>query len=1188
MKDHFYICFNRILTIVFVLLMMLSSFNVLAQEDSVEDSKSQKSTKSILLPNKFKETKLTTHRLSAVENPSGDSAKINIQKSKQIPTKNSLEAKDTRKYIQEDTVGNLLKATRGTYNWSGFTNNTIYVLSCGTTHTINGADLTGTVGFTTEAGCAITVRLTSNGLRSRNGNYDEFYIFVDTENPSVANWYSSTSPNTSYTSNTGLIILDYSNNCSYSSSWTITINATCPKTLTYNTTENCSDSPTRINGLYSCNSRYVTLSSVVPVCPDGCFAGWATNASGTGTIYQPGGSYYLSSNTTLYAIYTPKHTLTYNTTANCSGAMTIPSVSSCSTATVTPAVPTCTGGGSFREWNTRADGNGTSYSAGDEVDLTSSDVTLYAIYCSSAYHVSINNCSETSGGICYIDVCSPPTSVTLSATSSDMTIATYRWAVNAHDGNVATIYSTASPSVSIGDVQGYDVQLTVANAAGCKASAKARIRVSDGISEQSSYSISQQICAGSTSTITIGTGSTENIQVVDQEVNVNATLGEGVRTFIPDGPNCEEGLCYESSVTFTDFEDGEIVENADDINYLRINLEHSFIGDMQIKLTCPNGQSVIVLEDRFAYNHNGKDDYEYEWPYLTYSIYAIFKVYENCNSPVATSYIVNFPLFVVQNGNTYSLTVEQDEATHFPRNTDFSVIRTYVANNISTLVAQLSGLCIGNNYYLYYRLATTQDESDYDFRSGWSLTTPPFSLGFGAPSAVDGTGSNVCSAAANTPGVGADYCWSNNSNYSYASGSGYVYETSNHQAGTTIQHMVKPSNMGNMSQIYHPRESFTSLVGCPLNGTWTVSVCDGEGADNGYIFNWEISLTDDKLPDNWGYDIEFDYSSLSCTGVTWTTSGDNIVLTPAIGQASSYDCNVVLYDNLGCPTNVRTIFTIVEPTITLNSGCVASQSLCEGKAISNINYTIGGIATGASISWSPSNPGMSFTHSGNVYTISGTPNATGTYTYTITTTQATGCTAKTTTGTITVYANPTASISGTTTVCKNSTTQLQVSASSGTPAYTYSWSGTPTGTASGSPSGVTFTTGSLTANTTYTVVVTDQHGCKATVNQPITVLPLVTAPTLTATSCDRQVTLSWQPATGAASYTIMYGRVNPPSLDENVIIVPNATSPFEATELTNGRDYYFAIIPIGNGTTYCQDNAQGTTVTKAPVCDDCE
>ncbi|MBQ3579885.1 MAG: Ig-like domain-containing protein, partial [Bacteroidales bacterium] len=91
------------------------------------------------------------------------------------------------------------------------------------------------------------------------------------------------------------------------------------------------------------------------------------------------------SNTATYTVIIPcgttPHTLTYNTQANCTGgtASSIAAVTGTS-ATVTTTVPNCSSANHFTGWNTSSNGNGTQYSAGQAIDLTCGDLTLYAMY----------------------------------------------------------------------------------------------------------------------------------------------------------------------------------------------------------------------------------------------------------------------------------------------------------------------------------------------------------------------------------------------------------------------------------------------------------------------------------------------------------------------------------------------------------------------------------------------------------------------------------------------------------------------------------------------------------------------------------------------------------------------------------------------------------------------------------------
>ncbi len=110
------------------------------------------------------------------------------------------------------------------------------------------------------------------------------------------------------------------------------------------------------------------------------------------------------------------------------------------------------------------------------------------------------------------------------------------------------------------------------------------------------------------------------------------------------------------------------------------------------------------------------------------------------------------------------------------------------------------------------------------------------------------------------------------------------------------------------------------------------------------------------------------------------------------------------------------------PTIVLASAVgTNSQTITIGSGITAIKYTLGGTATGATVSGLPA--GVTYSVSGSTVTISGTPTAEGTSTYTVTTTQSTGS-AVTATGTIKVNAQGSQSGSGTSTFWNFSDTEF--------------------------------------------------------------------------------------------------------------------------------------------------------------------
>ncbi len=113
------------------------------------------------------------------------------------------------------------------------------------------------------------------------------------------------------------------------------------------------------------------------------FAGWNTEANGTGTSYPAGSTFAIgSNNVTLYAKWIAvDYTVTYDGNTNTGGSVPTDATTYNITNTVTVLGNTGTllkTGYTFAGWNTAADGSGASYSTGDTFAMGSSNVTLYA------------------------------------------------------------------------------------------------------------------------------------------------------------------------------------------------------------------------------------------------------------------------------------------------------------------------------------------------------------------------------------------------------------------------------------------------------------------------------------------------------------------------------------------------------------------------------------------------------------------------------------------------------------------------------------------------------------------------------------------------------------------------------------------------------------------------------------------
>lgn len=128
------------------------------------------------------------------------------------------------------------------------------------------------------------------------------------------------------------------------------------------------------------------------------FAGWNTEAAGSGTDYVAGDAFMIgASDVTLYAKWTiNSYMVTYDGNGAVSGDVPADSSHVYNTVVTVPGNPggLVKTGHTFAGWMTAADGSGTDYVAGDPFTIGAADVTLYAKWAVNKYTVSF----ESNGG----------------------------------------------------------------------------------------------------------------------------------------------------------------------------------------------------------------------------------------------------------------------------------------------------------------------------------------------------------------------------------------------------------------------------------------------------------------------------------------------------------------------------------------------------------------------------------------------------------------------------------------------------------------------------------------------------------------------------------------------------------------------------------------------------------------------
>ena len=349
--------------------------------------------------------------------------------------------------------------------------------------------------------------------------------------------------------------------------------------------------------------------------------------------------------------------------------------------------------------------------------------------------------------------------------------------------------------------RGYDIAISNSDSAGCINYMPTIFRIRTSQNPIRKVSQLPAMCTGDAVTVSSTYSNLSIIQVDSVYSEQLTTLKVSDTIFLPDGEDCGSGCAYTSSVTFTAFSPSATIQSADDILYVRIKLEHSYIGDIYIALTCPNGQSVKIMN---KYGTSG---------------------YTTCASQIPAPW------------------------------------GWQVTSNVST------GAFFGDAY---------------------------------DPGTDDGCNPN---SSNNQMGTAWNYCWSNNTNpqygYQYANGQGYVYETVNVHSGK-----VDSTNTVNMTQVYHPDQSFSQLIGCPMNGTWSIKVIDGWAADNGWLTEWEMALDPSLLPQDWSYTVHPD--SMWVTG----PGAEGAYIIPDSSGHINYTAHVM--DEFGCVYDTLLYIDVVE------------------------------------------------------------------------------------------------------------------------------------------------------------------------------------------------------------------------------------------------------------------------------------
>jgi len=395
-------------------------------------------------------------------------------------------------------------------------------------------------------------------------------------------------------------------------------------------------------------------------------------------------------------------------------------------------------------------------------------------------------------GYYYIDVC-PSDSITFTATGnyglndsvyhqSDATT-TFSW-----DFGNYTTDSGSTVGVVYDTIKGYDVLLTALDSNGCLSSQipKIRVRLSTQPDLTGTHSIQNEICQNDTTSLF---GNAE-----PKQWKASSSLSQAGVTYLPDG----NGASYSSSLMFNVFAPGQVLQSPTSILGIRATIEHSYLGDLNIQITCPNGQS------------------------------ATLKSYPGGGG-------------------------------------------TFLGEPIDGNAAPLPGI-------------------------GYEYAWKP-------------NGTTTMLNAANT------YTYTYTNALGAVVSNGYLPPSTGYPANATISSSSQPT------VDYLPETNYSALMGCPLNGAWTITVTDNLSIDNGYIFAWGIDFAQNVLPTSWDFTPVISSSAWNSGSNIIYNNGDQITILPVDSGQFNYTYTVV--DNFGCTYDTTVSITVVpKPEVNLGNDTI--------------------------------------------------------------------------------------------------------------------------------------------------------------------------------------------------------------------------------------------------------------------------
>lgn len=452
------------------------------------------------------------------------------------------------------------------------------------------------------------------------------------------------------------------------------------------------------------------------------------------------------------------------------------------------------------------------------------------------------------------------------------------------------------------DLDCYDVTLRITDIKGCKSTLMESVRVRISQNPIKTIYNLNPICTTDSAIVNIGyEGGNATITMQKLEFAKAKSRSMDCRTFLPDGtnkncPDQDDQGCFRATLTFDDFPAGRVVSSPEDICSICINHEHSWIGDYNISIICPTKQKAPLKYGNPSYD----------------------KSYDKDTVPLGTWSTSSLKVGIPYNGQSG----QPADNMCTPTTTQYQGLDTYnYCDSLCNMYGEGFDYCFSRNGE--YKLnrgepcnTTSPQEDDYFSCPQWTVTAENYVFQtIPAPFAAAGT-------------------------------------TANPKTVTFKQ----PSDHENKEHYYLPATNMANLVGCPLNGDWSIQVCDPWGGDNGWIFSWSLDFCGISAGGGCEYQVGIDsviwepdsaYGDFDLghwRGLNIEKRSNTRSIISAHDTAGYFPINIRIYDEFGCEWDTNTaIRSVWAPTPELGDDiliCDVETKLLDASDVhTDSNYT---------------------------------------------------------------------------------------------------------------------------------------------------------------------------------------------------------------------------------------------------------